>query len=32
MEKAKKLQEASEWERLTEGETGSCLDGQGHAE
>ena len=24
--------EASWWERLTEGETGSCSDGQGHAQ
>ena len=26
----RKLMEASWWERLTEGETGSCSDGQGH--
>ena len=28
MDKDKKLMEASWWERLTEGETGSCSDGQ----
>ena len=28
MEKDKRLIEASCWERLTEGETGSCSDGQ----
>ena len=27
----KRLMEASWWERLTEGEAGSCSDGQGHA-
>ena len=32
MEKDKRLMEASWWERLTEGETGSCSDGQGHAQ
>ena len=32
MEKDKKLMEASWWERLTEEETGSCSDGQGHAQ
>ena len=31
MEKDKRLMEASWWERLTEGETGSCSDGRGHA-
>ena len=31
MEKDKRLVEASCWERLTEGETGSCSDGWGHA-
>ena len=31
MEKVKRLMEASWWERLTEGESGSCSDGQGHA-
>ena len=31
MEKDKRLMEASWWERLTEGEAGSCSDGQGHA-
>ena len=31
MENDKRLIEASWWERLTEGETGSCSDGQGHA-
>ena len=30
MEKDKRLMEASWWERLTEGETGSCSDGWGH--
>ena len=29
MERNKRLLEASLWERLTEGETGSCSDGQG---
>ena len=29
VEKDKRLMEASWWERLTEGETGSCSDGQG---
>ena len=28
----KRLLEASWWERLTEGETGSCSDGRGHAQ
>ena len=32
MEKDKKLMKASWWEKLTEGETGSCFDGQVHAE
>ena len=32
MEKDKKLMEASWWERLTEGQTGSCSDGQGHTQ
>ena len=32
MEKDKKLLEASWWERLTEGETGSCSEGWGHAQ
>ena len=32
MEKDKRLMEASSYERLTEGETGSCSDGQGHAQ
>ena len=32
MEKNKRLVEASLWERLTEGETGSCSDGRGHAQ
>ena len=31
MEKDKGLMGASWWERLTEGESGSCSDGQGHA-
>ena len=31
MEKDKRLMEASCWERLTVGETGSCSDGQVHA-
>ena len=30
MAKDKKLMEASRWERLTEGEIGSCSDGQSH--
>jgi len=30
MGKDKKLMEASWWERLTEGETGSCSNGQDH--
>ena len=30
--KDKRLMEASWWERLTEGETGFCSDGQGHAQ
>ena len=32
MEKDKRLMEASWWERLTEGETGFCSDGRGHAQ
>ena len=32
MEKDKRLTEASWWERLTEGETGSCSDEWGHAQ
>ena len=32
MDKAKKHIEASQWERLTEGETGSCSHGRGHAQ
>ena len=32
MDKDKMLMEASWWERLTEGETGSCSDGRGHAQ
>ena len=32
MEKDKRLMEASWWERLAEGENGSCSDGQGHAQ
>ena len=32
MEKGKRLMEASWWERPTEGETGSCSDGWGHAQ
>ena len=32
MEKDKRRMEASCWERLTEGETGPCSDGQGHAQ
>ena len=32
MEKDKRLMEASWWERLTEGETGSCSDGRGHVQ
>ena len=31
MEKDKRFMEAFCWERLTEGETGSCSDGWGHA-
>ena len=31
-EKDKKLMESSWWERLTEGGTGSCSDGWGHAQ
>ena len=31
MEKDERLTVAFWWERLTEGETGSCSDGQGHA-
>ena len=30
LDKDKRLMEASCWERLIEGETGSCSDGQGH--
>ena len=32
MDKDKRLMEASWWERQTEGETGSCFDGWGHAQ
>ena len=32
IDKNKRLMEASWWERLTDGETGSCSDGQGHAQ
>ena len=32
MDKDKRLMEASWWERLTEGKTGSCSDGQDHAQ
>ena len=32
MEKDKRFMEASWWERLTEGETGSCFDGWGHTQ
>ena len=32
MHRNKRLMEASWWERLTEGETGSCSDGRGHAQ
>ena len=32
VEKDKRLIEATWWERLTEGKTGSCFDGQGHAQ
>ena len=32
MNKVKKLMEASWWERLTEGESESCSDGQGHVQ
>ena len=32
MNKDKRFMEASWWERLTVGETGSCSDGQGHAQ
>ena len=32
MEKDKRLKKASWWDRLTEGETGSCSDGWGHAQ
>ena len=32
MEKDKRLMEASWWDRLTEGETGSCSDEQDHAQ
>ena len=31
MKKNKRLMETYSWERLTEGKTGSCSDGQGHA-
>ena len=32
MDQVKKFLEASLWERLTEGETGSCSDERGHAQ
>ena len=32
MQNDKRLMEGSSWERLTEGETGSCSNGWGHAE
>ena len=32
MDKDKRIIEAFCWERLTEGETGSCSDGQSHAQ
>ena len=32
IEKDKRLMEASWWDRLTEGKTGSCADGWGHAQ
>ena len=32
VEKDKRFMEASLWNRLTEGETESCSDGQGHAQ
>ena len=32
MDKDKRLMEASWWKRLTEGQTGSYSDGQGHAQ
>ena len=32
MEKDKRFMEASRWNRLTKGETGSCSDGLGHAQ
>ena len=32
MEKDKKLMEASSWDSLTEGRTGSYSDGRGHAQ
>ena len=32
MEKDKRLMEVSWWDRLTEGEIGSCSDGRGHAQ
>ena len=32
MDKDKRLPEASWWERLTEGKTGSCFDGQGYSQ
>ena len=31
-QKDKRLMKASWWDRLTEGETGSCCDGRGHAQ
>ena len=32
MDKDKRLMEASLWEKLTEGETWSCFDGQGNSQ
>ena len=32
MDKDKKLMKVAGWERLTEGETVFCSDGQGHAQ
>ena len=32
MDKDKRLMEASCWERLTVGESGSCSEGRGHAQ
>ena len=32
MDKDKRLMEASCWERLTGGESGSCSEGRGHAQ